>query len=256
MSRAHESFGLGEGAAPPDLDRDWALLLDVDGTLLDIAPRPSEVRVDDAVRGLLDELVRAASGAVALISGRSVADVDALFAPLKLCVAGQHGSERRDAAGRLHRRVTQPAGLRSAAERIGRFVAERPGLVFENKGLNLAVHYRLAPQYESEVALTLERLLGELGEDFELQPGKMVLELKPAGQSKGTAIAEFMRELPFRGRVPVCIGDDLTDEAAFAVTNELGGHSIKVGPGESLATWRLPDPEAVRDWLRRLAQMP
>jgi trehalose 6-phosphate phosphatase len=180
--------------------------------------------------------------------------MDALFAPLKLCVAGQHGAERRDFAGRLHRYVTQPAGLRHAAERIGRFVAERPGLVLENKGVNLAVHYRGAPRYESEVAEELGRAAAELGEGFELQAGKMVLELKPSGRSKGTAIAQFMREAPFRGRVPVCLGDDLTDESGFAVANELGGHSIKVGADASVATWRLPDPKAVRAWLRRLAE--
>jgi len=256
MSKVQETSGVGEGAAPPGIDRDWALLLDVDGTLVDIAPQPSEVRVGDALRDLLRRLSESASGALALISGRAVADIDALFAPLKLCVAGQHGSERRDAAGRLHRRVRQPAGLRAAADRIDRFVADRPGLVFENKGQNLAVHYRRAPQYEREVAFELERLVDELGEDFELQPGKMVLELKPAGLSKGTAIVEFMREPPFRGRVPVCIGDDLTDEAAFAATNDLGGYSIMVGPGASVANWRLPDPEAARAWLRRLAGTP
>jgi trehalose 6-phosphate phosphatase len=126
--------------------------------------------------------------------------------------------------------------------------------VLEDKGLNVAVHYRLAPGYERELADEFGRLVAELGEDFELQAGKRVFELKPAGHSKGTAIAQFMREEPFRGRVPVFIGDDLTDESGFAAANELGGHSVKVGAGDSAATWRLPDPKAVRAWLRSLAE--
>jgi trehalose 6-phosphate phosphatase len=237
----------------PRFSRDWALFLDVDGTLLDIAPHPAAVRVDAALRQLLGRLCAAAGGALALVSGRSVTDVEALFAPLKLCVAGQHGAERRDFAGRLHRQVRQPVGLRVAADQLGRFVAERPGLVLENKGLNIAVHYRNSPGHERELADEFARVIAELGEDFELQAGKMVFELKPAGQSKGAAIAQFMREDPFRGRVPVFVGDDLTDESGFAVANKLGGHSIKVGAGDSRAEWRLPDPDGVRAWLRGLA---
>ena len=237
----------------PRLSRDWALFLDVDGTLLDIAPHPAAVRVDRGLRELLARLHAASGGALALVSGRSIADIEALFAPLKLCLAGQHGAERRDSAGRLHRQVRQPVGLRVAAERLGRFAAERPGLVLENKGLNIAVHYRNAPACEREVADEFARIIAELGEDFELQAGKMVFELKPAGQSKGGAIAQFMHEKPFQDRVPVFVGDDLTDESGFAVTNKLGGHSIKVGAGDSVAAWRLPDPEGVRAWLRGVA---
>jgi trehalose 6-phosphate phosphatase len=236
----------------PRFSRDWALFLDVDGTLLDIAPHPAAVKVDAGLRQLLGRLCAAAGGAVALVTGRSVVEVEALFAPLKLCVAGQHGAERRDFAGRLLRQVRQPVGLRVAAERLGRFVAERPGLVLENKGLNIAVHYRNAAGYEPELAEELASVIAELGEDFELQAGKMVFELKPAGQSKGAAIAQFMREEPFRGRTPVFVGDDLTDESGFAAMNKLGGHAIKVGAGASVASWRLPDPDGVRAWLRSL----
>jgi trehalose 6-phosphate phosphatase len=236
----------------PELEGDWALFLDIDGTLLDIAPNPAEVRVDRSLLALLGRLNDVSEGAIALISGRAAADIDALFAPLRLCVSGQHGAARRDAAGRLHQQVRQPLGLRRAAERLARFVAERPGLILENKGVNLAVHYRGAQQYEDEVSAELGGVLVELGEDFELQSGKMVLELKPAGLSKGTAIAQFMREDPFRGRTPVVVGDDLTDESAFAMVNKLRGCSIKVGPGESAATWRLAGPREVRAWLQRL----
>jgi trehalose 6-phosphate phosphatase len=254
MSRPQQQLAVNDELyRVPRFSRDWALFLDVDGTLLDIAPHPAAVHVDKELRQLLGRLCAAAGGAVALVSGRSVGDVEALFAPLKLCVAGQHGAERRDFAGRLHRQVRQPVGLRVAAERLGRFVAERPGLVIENKGLNIAVHYRNAPGYERELAEEFASVIGELGEDFELQAGKMVFELKPAGQSKGAAIAQYMREEPFRGRVPVFVGDDLTDESGFAVVNKLDGHSIKVGAGPSAASWRLPDPGGVRAWLRSLA---
>jgi trehalose 6-phosphate phosphatase len=254
MSRTQQQLAVhDELYRVPRYSRDWALFLDVDGTLLDIALHPAAVRVDAALRGLLARLAGAAGGALALVSGRAVADVESLFAPLRLCVAGQHGAERRDFAGRLHRQVRQPVGLRVAAERLGRFVDARPGLVLENKGLNIAVHYRIAPGYERELADEFARLIAELGEDFELQAGKMVFELKPAGQSKGGAIAQFMHEDPFTGRVPVFVGDDLTDESGFAVANQLGGHSIKVGAGDSVASWRLPDPKAVRAWLRSLA---
>jgi len=238
-----------------ELAQDWALFLDIDGTLLDIAPNPAAVRVDRALLSLLERLNDAAKGALALISGRAVVDIDALFAPLRLCVSGQHGAERRDSAGRLLQQVRQPLALRRAAECLARFVDEHPGLILENKGVNLAVHYRTAPQYEGEVSAELARLLAELGEDFELQAGKMVLELKPAGLTKGTAVAQFMGEEPFRGRTPVVVGDDLTDESAFSVVNALGGHAIKVGPGESAAPWRLAAPEEVRAWLMRLAEL-
>src|SRR3954469_14249474 len=180
MSRPQQQLAVNDELyRVPRFSRDWALFLDVDGTLLEIAPHPAAVRVDDRLRQRLARLSAAAGGAVALVSGRSVADVEALFAPLKICVAGQHGAERRDYAGRLHRQVRQPVGLRVAAERLGRFVAERPGLDLENKGLNIAVHYRNAPGYEREVGEQFAETIAELGEDFELQAGKMVFELKP-----------------------------------------------------------------------------
>jgi trehalose 6-phosphate phosphatase len=193
-------------------------------------------------------------GAVALISGRAVADVDALFHPLRLPVAGQHGVERRDIQGRLHRHRLPDAGLRHAAQRLSQLVAQNQGLVFEDKGLNLAVHYRLAPQLASAVERVVRELLQQLGDQFELQCGKMVWEIKPSGRDKGTAVAEFMSEPPFGGRQPIFIGDDLTDEIGFAWVNNAGGHSIKVGAGPSQADWRLPDAAAVRRWLGELVR--
>jgi trehalose 6-phosphate phosphatase len=231
----------------------WALFLDIDGTLLEFAANPGAVTVDPDLAHLLRCLYDETAGAVALISGRTVADADALFAPLKLCVAGQHGAERRDFDGGLHLHAPPLEGLRRAAERLRRLVHVHPGLVLEEKGMNVALHFRGAPLLEAEVVPLLERLVSELGQDFELQAGKMVLEIKPTGKDKGTAIEEFMQERPFRGRIPIFIGDDLTDEYGFALVNRLGGHSIKVGPGASVALRRLADATAVRGWLHRLA---
>jgi trehalose 6-phosphate phosphatase len=232
----------------------WALFLDIDGTLLEFATHPSAVTVDQDLAPLLRALYDETAGAVALISGRTVADADSLFAPLKLCVAGQHGAERRDFAGGLHLHAPPLGGLRLAAERLRRLAAAHPNLVLEEKGMNIALHYRGAPRLKAELVPLLERLVSELGEDFELQAGKMVLEIKPTGKDKGTAIEEFMQEHPFRDRVPVFIGDDLTDEYGFALVNRLGGHSIKVGRGASVARWRLADASAVRGLLDRLAK--
>lgn len=238
-----------EPAAPPLLAARWALFLDIDGTLLTHAETPDAVYVDDALRDLLERLQAQADGAVALISGRSIDDVDALFAPLVLPVAGQHGVEWRDAAGALHRLPFPEEHLRQVAQRFAAFKARHPGIVFEDKGHNLALHYRLAPQLEREVRTLVEHAVADLGEDFELQAGKMVVELKPGGHDKGTAIEAFMSSVPFAGRTPVFIGDDLTDEYGFTAVQRLGGHAVKVGDGESVADCRLADVGAVRAWL-------
>jgi len=232
----------------------WALFLDIDGTLLEFAAHPSAVTVDPGLALLLRDLYDETAGAVALISGRTVADADSLFAPLRLCVAGQHGAERRDYRGSLHLHAPPLAGLGRAAERLRGVVSAHAGLFLEEKGMNLALHYRGAPLLEAELTPLMHALASELGQDFEVQAGKMVLEIKPTGKDKGTAIEEFMQEHPFLGRVPIFIGDDLTDEYGFALVNRLGGHSIKVGSGASAAKWRLADAAAVRRWLDRLAK--
>jgi trehalose 6-phosphate phosphatase len=241
-------------AAPlPRLAADWAFFLDVDGTLLEHADTPDAVRVDGAMRSLLSELQAGAGGALALISGRAVADLDRLFAPLALPAAGQHGSERRDGAGRMHRHPFPEAPMRRAAARVHAFATAHPGILVEDKGHNIAVHYRLAPALEPQVRALMGDVMRELGEGFELQGGKLVLEAKPGGRDKGSAIAEFMAEPPFRGRVPVFVGDDLTDEFGFGVVNGMGGVSVKVGDGPSQARWRIADAAAVRAWLAQWA---
>jgi trehalose 6-phosphate phosphatase len=234
----------------PSFERNWAFFLDVDGTLVDIAETPEEVDPGADEIGLLKDLHRACDGALALISGRSLARLDALFAPLVLPVAGQHGVERRDASGKRHRHRFPVAALKPAAGGIRNFAARHKGLVFEDKGASVALHYRLAPQLAAAAQAAVREAAEPLGEAVEVQGGKMVVELKPAGCDKGSAIEAFLQEPPFAGRIPVFLGDDVTDEYGFRVVNRLGGHSVKVGEGPSAARWRLPSPAAARTWLQ------
>jgi trehalose 6-phosphate phosphatase len=233
----------------PEFSTDWAFLLDVDGTLLDYAPTPGTVLVDVRTRRLIGRLQRFSEGALALISGRAASDIDRLFLPLRTALAAQHGAERRDASGGWHRHGLPEQGLRAAARQLAALADAHAGLVFEDKGLNLAIHYRLAPSLGSEVERLMRRLLEGLGPQFEIQGGKMLWEIKPSGRDKGMAVSEFMQEPPFAGRTAVFIGDDVTDESAFEAVNQLGGLSIKVGAGASSARFRLPDAESVRRWL-------
>ena len=248
------------GATETELERiaaapgDIALFLDVDGTLLRIAPRPDAVQVEHRVVALLSRVHRAVGGALALITGRSLDDVDRLFAPLALPVAGPHGFERRDALGRLRAHGQPDAHFARARELLTNFAAERPGVLVEDKGLTLAVHYRMAPDARASVRRLAEEVAEASQGALAIQRGKMVVELKPAGRDKGTAIAEFMAEAPFRGRLPVFLGDDLTDEYGFSIVNGLGGLSVKVGCGPTEAAARLADVDAVRAWLERLVQ--
>jgi trehalose 6-phosphate phosphatase len=227
----------------------WALFLDVDGTLVEHAPLPDAVRIDPATLQLVGQWHAGTGGAVALVSGRAIAAVDALFAPLHLPVAGLHGVERRDARGNLHIHATAPQALRRAAGVLAAAAARHAGLVFEDKARSLALHYRLAPQLEGYAHETAAAVAAELGEEYELLNGKMMIEVKPAGRNKGAAIEDFLREAPFERRLPVFIGDDTTDEYGFEAVNRAGGHSVKVGAGKTAARWRLTDPQAVRAWL-------
>src|SRR5437773_25988 len=204
QDRASADAGFPLGTVPR-LPADAGFFLDIDGTLLDIAESPHLVRIDDDLGHLLATIRDASGGAVALISGRSVAEIDRLFGR-NFCAAGQHGAERRDAAGRMHQHRVPLAGLRKARRQLALLVAEHPALVLEDKGMNLALHYRSAPELGATVRETLRHLVDELGGDFELQSGKMVMEIKPSGKDKGTAIAEVLDEGPFRGRFPLLIG--------------------------------------------------
>jgi len=233
----------------PTLQGQCAFFLDIDGTLLDIADHPALIRVDGDLVRLLKALGRAADGALALISGRPITDIDRLLSDSAFCVAGQHGAERRDFSGTMHRHVVSRAALEEARRRFRIMAAGHPALVLEDKGVNFALHFRSVPELSREAQDAVRGLARELGGEFEVQLGKMVVELRPTGKDKGVAISEFLAEAPFQGRTPVFVGDDLTDEIGFELINRAGGHSVKVGEGESAARWRLPDSAAVRAWL-------
>jgi len=230
-----------------------AYFLDLDGTLVEIAQHPRAVRIDPDLRALIAELHSASAGALALISGRPIDDIDRLFEPTRLPAAGQHGAERRDAAGRSHVHAVDSRALDQLRAAARHWCDDHPGMMIEDKGLSLALHFRQAPEMMQPIALRVRERLQDMADEFHVLPGKMVLEIKPSGRDKGRAIREFLAETPFSERIPVFIGDDVTDEYGFAAVNALGGISIKVGSGPSVARWRLADVTAVRRWLQAAA---
>ncbi|HET7032160.1 MAG TPA: trehalose-phosphatase [Casimicrobiaceae bacterium] len=243
---------------PPALDTRCALFLDIDGTLLDLASTPDSVRVDADIRALLPALAKRLGGAVALITGRALADADRLFGGLALPVAGQHGLERRAADGTIHLHEASMRGLERLRRELARFATRHPGLLLEDKGATLALHYRRAPGLAAHVHRTLRTMLRTtaVSAQWRLQPGKRILEIKPDGRDKGTAMLEYMAEPPFSGRLPVFVGDDLTDEYGFVAATHLGGWAVKVGRGPTRARFRLRDVAAVRAWLGAEAPVP
>lgn len=235
---------------PPALVEGCALFLDIDGTLLDLAPTPSAVRVDPGLATLLPAVRRRLGGALALVTGRGITDVDGLFPALGMPVAGQHGCERRDAQGTLHLHAPRTATLVQLRAMFTEFANRHDGLMLEDKGSSLALHYRQAPQLASSVHRTMREGVAAVGaDDYRLEPGKALLEIRPDSRDKGTAIRDFMEERPFRGRCPVFVGDDRADEHGFAMVEGMGGWSIKVGRGRTRARYRLLQVSAVRAWL-------
>lgn len=234
---------------PPASSLNWAYFLDVDGTLINLADTPDAVRVDTALLDLIARLHRASGNALALVSGRMISDLQSRLGMPHLPLAGLHGLERRDSAGRLWIHAAAPAAKFAIKEALAPVLARHPGLLLEDKGLTLALHYRKAPTLAAYVHQLMARLVSSAGPGLELQRGKRVVEIKPAGIDKGTAVAEYLAEPPFKGRRPVFIGDDLNDEHGFAEVNKLDGISIKVGKGASCARFRLPDVAAVHHWL-------
>ncbi len=235
---------------------DWALFLDVDGTLLEIAQRPEQVHVSERVMNILAVAEAFLGGALALISGRGIADLDRLFSPLKLRAAGLHGLERRGGDG-----VLENLGEAHLLDRLRGPLSELtdryPGLLLEDKGLAMALHYRQAPDAEQEIKSFIAKLVADGEEPLTVLHGKMVVEVKQMDSNKGKAIAAFMAEPPFAGRLPVFIGDDVTDEDGFQVVNDLKGHSILVGDrSPTVARLGLPDVPTLLTWLERIAADP
>lgn len=220
-----------------------ALFLDFDGTLVDIAPEPGAVTVPSSLVPTLGALHAYLGGAVAVVSGRPIAELDRFLAPLRLATAGIHGAERRDSAGELTRLQAQPLHLVEAA--AAALVAQHPALLVEHKHASIAVHYRRVPELEAVCVQAMQEAI-DRSPGLALLHGKMVVEAKPSGASKGDAIEAFLREAPFAGRTPVFIGDDVTDEAGFSTVQRLGGLGVKVGEGPTVASQRLADPGALR----------
>jgi len=238
----------------PHFGSNWALFLDVDGTLLDLAEHPDNVKLPCGLIDSLSVIQNTKCTPIALISGRPINLLDRLFAPLRLCIAGQHGAERRMADGQIARYQIRNLAFTNARNDLRRIEQENAGLFLEDKGLTLALHYRNAPHLQAEVENLVKGVIQDLGDDFIMVSGNMVLEIRPGGRDKGEAIAEFMEEQPFSGRIPVFIGDDVTDEDGFTCVNQLDGHSIKVGEGSTVARWRLANVSCVLVWLDQYAQ--
>jgi trehalose 6-phosphate phosphatase len=230
-------------------DPEWALFLDFDGTLVEIAERPDEVEVAPGLSGVLSRLRDTLDGALALVSGRSIAVLDRFMAPLSFDAAGLHGVEYR-LAGRLSpcRPEKHPA-LRAALAALPERIPPHPGILIEDKGCSFAVHWRLAPDAGDEVMAVLEPVIAALGPEYRLQRGKAVAELLPAHAAKGPIIAYFLTKPPYRGRRPIFIGDDLTDEHGFETVNDLGGVTIRIGNGRTGAQHRIATPAALRERL-------
>jgi trehalose 6-phosphate phosphatase len=230
-----------------------ALFLDFDGVLVDIAPRPDAVQVDAGLVPLLGRLAGRLGGRLAVVSGRPVAEIDGFLHRIAPQVVGLHGAEARGPDGTLTRLPAAP-GIDRARAVLAQFAAGHPALLLEDKGIALALHWRGAPDLAPMAEAAARAALAAAGDSMVLQPGKMVAELKPAGVTKGAALARLMQDPHFARAVPVMLGDDLTDESAFAMARALGGLGVLVGPErETAATARLPDVAAVHSWLAALA---
>ena len=224
-----------------------ALFLDFDGTLVALASQPELVKIPPRLTSTLAALYTHLNGALALVSGRQLFDLDSFLVPLLLPAAGEHGAQRRASDGRLI--SVPPVDLQQVLQAAEGLLQLHPGLKLERKNLALSLHYRQAPELES-LCLQVMREAVEHSAGLDLMQGKCVIDVKPAGVSKGTAIAAFMDEAPFAGRMPLFAGDDVTDEAGFEQVRRMGGQTIKVGPGPTAAQFRCASVAQLADWLQ------
>ncbi len=248
----HSSGKLPATQAPRPALAALAIFLDLDGTLAPIAATPDEAHVPVATLHLLDDLYRASTGSLAIVSGRDSPDIDRLLGPLILPYAALHGARLRMPDGKIESLNVPQESLQDISAMAENRLRNLPGTILERKALSVALHYRNAPEFEDEIRLLAADALLKHHSVFEVQEGKMVVEIKPRGASKAKAIEHFMGIAPFQGRIPLFVGDDLTDESAFRIVNALDGISIKIGPGDTQANWRLDDPPALTAWLSSL----
>jgi trehalose 6-phosphate phosphatase len=238
--------------AAPSPSLDWCLFLDVDGTLIEFTETPFDTHASDELKALLKDVSERLGGALALVSGRSIEYLDALFAPLRLPSAGLHGVERRKASGVMHGASFNDSQLDAARAALVGLVQAYTGTLLEDKGRTVAIHFRMAPQYEAELRQAVTAIAAKLGSNYHVLSGNMMLEIKPRGFTKGGAVKAFLQEPQFSGRTPVYVGDDLTDIDGFREVETQGGISIAVG-NRVQAQFHLDDPAAVRAWLKGIA---
>ena len=230
-----------------------AFLLDIDGTLLDLAPTPREVWVPPDLAQTLNRLHDKTSGALALVSGRSLNDIDLIFAPAQFPAVGGHGAEMRIAVDSEAVATHAPPMDKELKRRLAAIAKLSPGILLEDKGYSLALHYRLAPNAEKAIYAAVSLIRAELpNAPIEVLPGKCVCEIKQSGFDKATGVRELMLHEPFRGRRPIFIGDDVTDESVFAIMPDLGGLAFSVGQRAQGVADHFDEPRDVRAWLARL----
>ena len=232
----------------------WALFLDLDGTLFDLAATPDAIQVPLSLPADLQAVSDRLKGALAMVTGRSLTYADALFAPCRFPIAGLHGAEFRSPDGETVIAAATPAFI-ALKRRLVEQTAWMEGVLIEDKGAAVAAHYRLAPAYDRTLEGIMRAFAEEAGPDWTLQPGKMVFEIRPARADKGDAVAAYLAQPAFADRLPITIGDDLTDESMFALANDRGGHSIRVGSlsTPTCALAKASSPSAIRSALSTVA---
>jgi trehalose 6-phosphate phosphatase len=242
--------------APGELARhldECAILLDIDGTLLDLAPTPREVWVPPDLSKTLNRLLMRTSGALALVSGRSLNDIDLIFAPEQFPAVGGHGAEMRLSQDSEAVATHAPPMDRELKRRLAAIAKLSPGILLEDKGYSLALHYRLAPHAEKAIYAAVSLIRADLpNAPIEVLPGKCVCEIKHSGFNKATGVLELMTHEPFKGRRPVFIGDDVTDEVVFGIIPDLGGLAFSVGRRATGVADHFDEPRDVREWLAHL----
>src|ERR1700736_5412186 len=230
-----------------------AILLDIDGTLLDLAPTPREVWVPPGLSKTLNRLLIRTSGALALVSGRSLNDIDLIFAPEQFPAVGGHGAEMRISVDSEAVATHAPPMDKELKRRLAAIPKLSPGILLEEKGYSLALHYRLAPHAEKAIYAAVSLIRADLpNAPIEVLPGKCVCEIKQSGFDKATGVRELMTHEPFLGRRPIFIGDDVTDESVFAIMPDLGGLAFSVGRRAQGVTGHFDEPRDVRAWLASL----
>src|SRR6476619_701449 len=230
-----------------------AILLDIDGTLLDLAPTPREVWVPPGLAKTLNRLLARTNGALALVSGRSLNDIDLIFAPEQFPAVGGHGAEMRISTESEAVATHAPPMDKELKRRLAAIAKLSPGILLEDKGYSLALHYRLAPHAEKAIYEAVSLIRADLpNAPIEVLPGKCVCEIKHSGFNKASGVVEFMTHEPFRGRRPIFIGDDVTDESVFAIMPDFGGLAFSVGRRAHGVAGHFEEPRDVREWLAHL----